>query len=144
MAHRRASGLRKHEELSIMPLRPITTKRLYLQIADQLAQAMRDGEYPAGTSLPPERALAERLRVSRASVREALVALQLMGMVNVRAGDGAVVTPASGEGAVLDGLSQAVSVFDLQSVRELVEPQVARLAAQNATEEDLGVLEDAL
>jgi DNA-binding transcriptional MocR family regulator len=62
-----------------MPLTSIESSRLYRQIAEQLRSAILDGEYPPGVRLPPERDLAQRLGVSRPSVREALIALEVEG-----------------------------------------------------------------
>ena len=64
-----------------MPIQTIRSQRLYRQIADQLQQLINDGEFPPGTLLPPERELAQALGVSRASVREALIALEVVGQV---------------------------------------------------------------
>ena len=58
-----------------MPIEIIETRRLYRQIADQIAGLIASGEYTPGMRLPPERLLAGQLKVSRPSVREALIAL---------------------------------------------------------------------
>ena len=60
-----------------MPLQAVDTRRLYRQIADQIAALIERGEYAAGARLPPERDLAKLLGVSRPSVREALIALEV-------------------------------------------------------------------
>jgi DNA-binding transcriptional MocR family regulator len=64
------------------------TRRLYRQIADQIRELIRAGEFVAGARLPPERDLAKQLGVSRPSVREALIALEVEGLVEVRIGSG--------------------------------------------------------
>jgi DNA-binding FadR family transcriptional regulator len=69
-----------------MPLQTISPRRLYRQIADQLRGLIEHGEFPVGTRLPPERDLATQLGVSRPSVREALIALEVEGLVEVRLG----------------------------------------------------------
>ena len=71
-----------------MPIQAVEPRRLYRQIADQLRSLIRGGEYPVGTRLPPERDLAVQLGVSRPSVREALIALEVEGLVEVRGGSG--------------------------------------------------------
>jgi DNA-binding FadR family transcriptional regulator len=71
-----------------MPLQTIEPRRLYRQIADQLRVLIDGGEFPAGARLPPERDLAVQLGVSRPSVREALIALEVEGRVEVRMGSG--------------------------------------------------------
>ena len=127
-----------------MPLQPITTKRIYLQIAEQIARAIRDGEFPVGTALPPERVLAERLNVSRASVRKALIALQLMGLVDVRPGDGAFVMATTPEGLTTAQLGREISAFDLIHARQIIESEVAALAATMASDDNLRYLEETL
>ena len=64
-----------------MPLHTVEPLRLYRQIAGQIAALIDDGEFPAGSRLPPERALAQLLGVSRTSVREAIIALEIAGRV---------------------------------------------------------------
>src|SRR3989441_13014817 len=71
-----------------MPIQSIEPRRLYRQIADQIRTLIRSGEFSAGSRLPPERDLARQLGVSRPSVREALIALEVEGMVEVRIGSG--------------------------------------------------------
>ena len=71
-----------------MPFQSIEPRRLYRQIADQIRTLIRSGEFPAGARLPPERDLARQLGVSRPSVREALIALEVEGLVEVRIGSG--------------------------------------------------------
>ena len=71
-----------------LPLAAIEPRRLYRQIADQLRQLIDDGEYPVGSRLPTERELAEKLGVSRPTVREALIALEVEGRLRIRVGFG--------------------------------------------------------
>src|ERR1043165_7777307 len=71
-----------------MPLQAVENRRLYRQIADQIAALIERGEYASGARLPPERDLAKQLGVSRPSVREALIALEVEGLVEVRIGSG--------------------------------------------------------
>ena len=70
-----------------MPIQSIEPRRLYRQIADQIRTLIGSGQYPLGARLPPERDLARQLGVSRPSVREALIALEVEGLVEVRIGD---------------------------------------------------------
>ena len=69
-----------------MPLRAVETTRLYRQIAGQIVALIDGGEFSAGSRLPPERELAGLLGVSRTSVREAIIALEIAGRVEVRVG----------------------------------------------------------
>ena len=71
-----------------MPFQSIEPRRLYRQIADQIRALIRTGEFKPGSRLPPERDLAKQLGVSRPSVREALIALEVEGLVEVRIGSG--------------------------------------------------------
>lgn len=94
-----------------MPVQSIQNRRLYQQIADQLRGMINRGEYPPGSYLPPERELSQQFGVSRTSLREALIALEVLGMVRVRVGDGvsvvgpesAIAEAAAGEGAAGNG-----------------------------------------
>ena len=72
-------------------LKPVATTRLYVQIARQIAAAVQQEQFKVGDRLPPERTLAEELNVSRASVREALSALEILGIVESRTGNGTFV-----------------------------------------------------
>lgn len=142
-----------------MPIQMIRSQRLYRQIADQLQQLIMEGEFPPGTLLPPERELAQSLGVSRASVREALIALEVVGQVEVRVGHGVVVlesgakahdsvmrAAASKEPWALDpefiseidlDLDEEIPPFSLLQARRYLEPENAALAAMNASESDL-------
>ena len=71
-----------------MPLEAIEPRRLYRQIADQLRHLIDQGEYAVGSRLPAERVLADRLGVSRPTVREALIALEVEGRLKIRVGSG--------------------------------------------------------
>ena len=71
-----------------MPLQAVEPKRLYRQIADQLAHLIASGEFAVGSRLPAERELAASLGVSRTSVREAIISLEMSGLVEVRVGTG--------------------------------------------------------
>ena len=137
-----------------MALEAIHKGRLYSQIADQLCQLIRAGDYPPGSFLPSERELAAALEVSRSSVREALIALEVLGVVNVRVGAGMEVlrvpdtattrdimaqllqfnlTEPDPELKVTLNLSSEIPPFALLQARRLVEPETAALAAQHAT-----------
>ena len=74
-----------------MPLQTIEPQRLYRQIAEQLRLRMGQSEFAAGARLPAERDLAKQLGVSRPTVREALIALEVEGWVEVRSGSGVYV-----------------------------------------------------
>lgn len=109
--------------------------RLYLAVAQRLLTDVAAGEYPAGTRLPGERDLAERLAVSRATAREAILALELIGAVEVRHGDGTYVRPMAG--ATVEGSPLDVPPRELIEARRSVEPVVAALAATRIPAETL-------
>jgi len=122
-----------------VPLQAVEPRRLYRQIADQLAQLIASGEFPAGSRLPAERELAVSLGVSRTSVREAIISLEMSGLVEVRVGTGIFVTTPP-EGTSRASGDAGPGPFDLLAARKLVEGEVAALAAIKATDEDAGAL----
>jgi DNA-binding FadR family transcriptional regulator len=122
-----------------MPLQLVEPKRLYRQIADQLAQLISSGEFPAGARLPAERELAASLGVSRASVREAIISLEMSGLVDVRVGTGIFVSSPP-ESATRLGGDAGPGPFELLAARKLVEGEIAALAAKNATPADAAAL----
>ena len=124
-----------------MPIQTVEPQRLYRQIAEQLRQLMASGEFAVGSRLPAERDLAAQLGVSRPSVREALIALEVEGMIEVRTGSGIYVqsTPQAKSAkatATLD-TSAEWGPLEVMSARILVESEVAALAAQNAQKKDI-------
>jgi GntR family transcriptional regulator, uxu operon transcriptional repressor len=122
-----------------LPLQVVEPRRLYRQIADQLAQLIANGEFPSGSRLPAERELAASLGVSRTSVREAIISLEMSGLVEVRVGTGIFVKmPAEGAArATSDG---GPGPFELLAARKLVEGEIAALAAKMATAQDAAAL----
>jgi len=130
-------------------LAPIATRRLYRHIADLLEQHIDGGQFPPGSLLPPERELAQQLGVSRASVREALIALEVQGRVAVRVGSGVSVlaTKPSARGRAVPKESAEhadwpeVGPLDVIEARLIVECQTAAMAARNATDADIAELE---
>src|ERR1700674_670095 len=103
-----------------MPLQAVDNRRLYRQIADQIAALIEKGEYGTGQRLPPERDLARQLGVSRPSVREALIALEVEGYVEVRVGSGVYVV-GRGAGASAEPLPADSGPFELIKARRLIE-----------------------
>jgi len=126
-----------------MPLQAVDTRRLYRQIADQIAALIERGEYGPGARLPPERDLAKQLGVSRPSVREALIALEVEGYVEVRIGSGVyVVGPPRASAS--PPLAEDSGPFELIKARWLIEAECAALAAKNATRAQIRAMEEAL
>ena len=126
-----------------MPFQSIEPRRLYRQIADQIRGLIRSGEFPAGSRLPPERDLARQLGVSRPSVREALIALEVEGMVEVRIGSGIYVLGGGGA-TTSNGPDATAGPFELLRARYVIESECAALAAKSAKKVQLQSMEDAL
>ncbi len=110
-----------------MPLHAIEPRRLYRQIADQLRLLIERGEFAPGSRLPPERDLALQLGVSRPSVREALIALEIEGLVEVRMGSGIYARPPSA--AVHSRRVVAEAPLETIRARAVIESELAAHAA---------------
>jgi DNA-binding FadR family transcriptional regulator len=115
-----------------MKLQVVSNRKLYLQIADQIREQIAGGAVAVGSQLPSERELAQSLGVSRPTVREALIALEVAGLVEVRVGVGAFVKRPNTSADKLPEMSR--SPTEIMSVRRLLEPEAARLAAINIAE----------
>jgi len=124
-------------------VQPVKRDRLYQGIVQQIEGLLERGELKPGDQLPPERQLAEQFQVSRASVREALRSLELLGIVETRAGGGTFVRQAQPDDLArpLQSLiTRGHTLTDVIDVRGLVEPAVAERAAQNITKEEIAEL----
>ncbi len=122
--------------------------RVYEQVLRQIQEQIATGRLKPGDKLPPERELAERFHVSRSSVRDAIQALQVMRLVRSRQGGGTAVCEISAD-SLVSPLAEALAgrqelVAELIEVRKMIEPPLAARAAANATEEEIGRLEDLL
>ena len=121
-----------------MPLTMVEPQRLYRRIADQIAALIDRGEYPAGARLPAERELARELGVSRTSVREAIISLEIAGKGEVRVGNGIFVRPhAAGLPREDD---DGPGPFELLAARRMIEGEIAAAAAKLAKRPDLKAL----
>ena len=136
-----------------MPIESIDNRRLYRQIADQITRLIENGEYKALGRLPPERLLAAQLKVSRPTVREALIALEVEGWVDIRGGTGVFVLERNEDptqGAAPLAVSSKLSglpppgPFEVLYARDLIEPDVAALAAKHARPELIALIAHAL
>ena len=127
-----------------MPIKAVEPQRLYRRIAEQIVQLIRRGEYRPGERLPPERDLARQLEVSRPSVREALIALEVEGYVEVRVGSGIYVTQRRPHGRRADALSGDSGPFELIAARRLLEAECAALAAKLASPAQIRRMQAAL
>ena len=125
-------------------LEPIRRSRIYEHIVDQIQHLIQNGELRPGDQLPPERVLAERFQVSRASVREALRALELRGLIAGKQGGGTFIRALSTEDLVpqmASALLVGAEMDQLMEVRAMIEPHIAELAALRATPECIQEME---
>jgi GntR family transcriptional repressor for pyruvate dehydrogenase complex len=126
-----------------MPIHTVESRRLYRQIADQLSQLITSGEFAPGQRLPSERELARQLGVSRPSVREALISLEIEGKVGVRVGAGIFVAAARGV-PISPPCDEEQGPFELLRARWLIEGEVATVAARERTPRDLELIRASL
>ncbi|MBK9703910.1 MAG: FadR family transcriptional regulator [Betaproteobacteria bacterium] len=132
-----------------MPFQSIEPRRLYRQIADQIRTLIGSGEFPAGSRLPSERDLAKQLGVSRPSVREALIALEVEGLVEVRIGSGIYALEQAGKSvaATADAagpVEAEAGPFELLRARYVIESECAALAAKAARKPQVQAIDAAL
>ena len=113
--------------------------KLYQRVASSIVEQVRRGKYPPGERLPPERELAEEFGVSRPTVREAMIALEIRGIVEARRGSGIYVSAISVSDA--NEPEQDIGPFEVTEARRLFEGESAALAAAIITDEELENLE---
>jgi GntR family transcriptional repressor for pyruvate dehydrogenase complex len=128
---------------------PIRSSKVYEQIAEQIEQRIVNGTLRSGDRLPTERELAEQFQASRTAVREAMKTLAQKGLVDMRPGRGTVVIDGTTQAlrhsvGLLLRVGQTSGAEELAEVREILEPEIAALAATRATEEHLAILETAV
>jgi DNA-binding FadR family transcriptional regulator len=129
-----------------VPFQAVATQRLYEQVAGQVTDLVTRGEFKPGDRLPPERDLAKALGVSRPTVREAMIALEIAGLVEVRVGAGTFVTDKAKNGAPNGRLFEGAgsSPLELIAARRTIEPEVAALAAQLATPAEIAAIAETI
>ncbi|GAB2694025.1 FadR/GntR family transcriptional regulator [Aliiglaciecola sp. 3_MG-2023] len=115
-------------------------RRMFWQIVEKIEALIDSGKYPPGSRLPPERELAETFNVSRPTIREAIIALEVRERVDVKTSSGVYVL----ENPQTDEPEIKVSAFELTQARALVEGEAAALAAASITEQELADLEGTL
>ncbi len=114
-------------------------KRLYLQVADDLVSRIVAGDFSVGSRLPSERELAQQFEVSRPTIREALIALEVNEIVDIRSGSGVYVKEAKAKKSAL--FSQDVpGPIEILEARMAFEGEAAALAAQRISQSELDVL----
>jgi len=135
-------------------LQAVEPQRLYRQIADRLRAAIAAGDFGSGRRLPAERDLAQQLGVSRPSLREALIALEVEGRIEVRTGSGVYVLDAPAAGRSVPADQTAVSSqgdspqewgpLEVLRARQVFEVEIAAMAATHARRDDLQAMARAL
>ncbi len=126
-----------------MEFNTIKQQRLYMQVAEQIMGMIRQGRIEVGSRLPAERDLAEKLGVSRPTIREAMIAMEISGTVEIRSGSGVYVVkrPSSAEAHPKDS---GAGPFEILEARLAVEGETAALAAERINREQLESLASTL
>jgi GntR family transcriptional repressor for pyruvate dehydrogenase complex len=126
---------------------PVQANRVFTQVAEQIERRILSGELRSGDRLPTERELAEQFRVSRTAIREAMKTLAQKGLVDMRPGRGTIVIDGTSQ-AMRDSLGVMLRVGlvnrseNLVEVREILEPEIAALAAARASEQQIAMLRE--
>lgn len=124
-----------------MTFQPIKTKKIWEEIVEQLKAMITNGELEPGDKLPSERDMSESMGVSRASVREALITLEAIGILEIKPGDGTFVRQTS-DAETFAPLAMVLALernpgAQMMEVRRVLETEMAALAAERASEENL-------
>lgn len=126
-------------EVINMTFNPVTSKKLYLQIYNQILSQIQLGVFKVGDKLPPERELCAQFDVSRAPIRQALSALELNGIIYSRQGEGVYVKSAYpvSESPTSRAVLESVTPEEIVEARMMIEPLIAKFAAERATKEEI-------
>ena len=127
-----------------MPLQTVEPQRLYRQIAEQLRALITSGEFKAGARLPAERDIAKELGVSRPSVREALIALEVEGWVEIRTGSGIYVLDRQTRSKSMAAPTTEWGPLELIRARRVVEGEIASMVATQAKRRDFAAMDLAI
>ena len=128
-----------------MKFREITPIRLYESVIEQIMNLIKNNKLKPGDKLPPERELAERLSISRGSLREAFRVLESRGIIKSKPGGGRYIREIRKNGHnntenIILSLEKS-SILELLEAREIFEVKIVKLAAQRATAEDIELIE---
>ncbi len=146
---KKSSNTYKMEVLLVhVELKPVKTKKIYEEIVDQIRQLLIEGHIKPGDKLPSERELIESFKVSRSSIREALSALEMMGILEVRTGEGTFIRHIRPE-SMMTSLAWSLyldkgSILEMLEVRKMIEVQAVGYAAKRATEKEVNQLNETL
>lgn len=125
--------------------RRIAPIRLYRQVADDLEARISAGELPVGERLPTERELAADYKVSRTCVREALLAMEIAGLVSIRVGAGVfVLAPEVPQLPTVEGFADQRAPTEILEARAILEPEIAALAAARAGDSEIKAIGHAI
>ncbi|MBQ1597268.1 MAG: FadR family transcriptional regulator [Lachnospiraceae bacterium] len=121
------------------------SERIYKTLMDSILEALKNGTLNPGDRLPPERKWAEEMKVSRSAVREAVRALEMIGLVSCRQGGGTFINEnyrlTMFQPMTISHRLNHGTLSDIQEYRQCLEIQAAKLAALHATDEDIRILE---
>ena len=131
-----------------MEFREIAPVRLYESVIEQIMELIKNNELKPGDKFPPERELAEKLSISRNSLREAFRVLESRGLIKSKPGGGRYIREIRKNGHnstenIILSLEKS-SILELLEAREMFEVKIAKIAAQKATPEDIELIEKAL
>lgn len=131
-----------------MRLKPIKTRKIYEEIVAQIKDLIKQGNLKSGDRLPSERELCDSLQVSRTTVREALSALEAMGLLEIRPGEGTFIRQTQ-DADIIEPLAMMFLVEqdiprELVELRKIIEVGASSLAAQRRDDSDLASMKAAL
>ena len=131
-----------------MEFKEIAHIRLYESVLEQIMNLIKNAELKPGDRLPPERELAEKLSISRGSLREAFRVLESRGLIKSKPGGGRFIRELKKDSLVhteniVLGLEKS-SILELLEAREIFEVKIAEIAAKRATKEDVALIEKVL
>jgi len=118
----------------------MSNRRLFWRIVEKIEASIDSGKYSVGSRLPPERELAETFDVSRPTIREAIIALEVRGKIEVKTGSGVYVVDSGNTTSATD----KVNAFEVTQARALIEGEVAAIAATTITKDELKQLDKTL
>ena len=124
----------------------INTKKNYEQIVDQIQELIINGTFEEGDKLPPERQITEQLGVSRSSLREALKALEVLGLIESKQGEGSYIANNIGD-SILKSISiafrlQGGTVYEILELRHTLEIESVKIMCLRGTDEEIQALKD--
>lgn len=131
-----------------MKFQRIGTRKIYIEVIDQIKEMLNRGELKPGDQLPSEREFAELLGISRVSLRQALTVLETLGIVEIRHGEGTFISSTSDGfsdlNMYLSKISKESDPLDILEARKLIEVEIAGLSARERTKEDLRIMKEIL